>query len=281
MLAWFPVAFRPPAFASRPSCPAWYSAPLAIGLPAPAAPDHDGVSTFRTREMRPEWAPSVPRDQRCSARAGRCPRPAARRITTAMVLYPGTSAVIYPGLHRHEASIKGSHHSPARPSPHLWPPDDSGALGLYPGLRTRAGKTRARTPGRGQAQSTSLEPRLRHLRHAGPPICEFTRTCATSVSHHRSMVLRETCTPRPPGPACTWPAMRRTTRPRCFVVSPSSSAGPISRYRNNAASCALARRSSRSCSAEDTLGTSLGDDRELPGTPRWRPPAAMSPASSC
>ena len=98
---------------------------------------------------------------------------------------------------------------------------------------------------------------------------------------HLSMVLRETCTPRPPGPACTWPAMPRTTRPRCLVVSPSSSAGPISRYRNNAASCALARRSSRSCSAEDTLGTSLGDDRELPGTPRWRLPAAMSPASSC
>ena len=98
---------------------------------------------------------------------------------------------------------------------------------------------------------------------------------------HRSMVLRETCTPRPPGPACTCPAMPRTTRPRCFVDSPSSSAGPISRYRNNATSCILARRSSRSCSAEDTLGTSLGNDRELPGTPRWRLPAAMSPASSC
>jgi len=45
--------------------------------------------------------------------------------------------------------------------------------------------------------------------------------------------------------------MPRTTLPRCFVDSPSSSAGPISQYRNNAASCALARRSSRSCSAED------------------------------
>jgi hypothetical protein len=32
--------------------------------PEPA--DHDGVSTFRTREMRPDWAPSLPRDQWCS-----------------------------------------------------------------------------------------------------------------------------------------------------------------------------------------------------------------------
>src|SRR5260370_40499508 len=51
MLAWFPAAFRPPAFASRPSFPAWYSAPLAIGLPAPAAPDHGVVSTVLPPEM--------------------------------------------------------------------------------------------------------------------------------------------------------------------------------------------------------------------------------------
>jgi hypothetical protein len=154
-------------------------------------------------------APSVPRDQRCSTQTGRCPRPAARRITTATVLYPGTSTVIYPGLHRHEASAKGSRRSPARPSPHLWPPDDSGALGLFPGLRTHADRTRARTPGRGQAQSTSLEPRLRHLPHAGPPICEFTRTCATScrITGRSCAATRSPpCRPGPgargtPGPA--------------------------------------------------------------------------------
>src|SRR6266542_999594 len=97
-----------------------------------------------------------------------------------MVLSPGTGSVIYPGADLHEASVKGSRSSPARPSPHLWPPDDSGALGLYPGLRTHADRTRARTPGQGQALSTSLELHSRHLPHAEPPICEFTRTCATS-----------------------------------------------------------------------------------------------------
>ena len=30
------------------------------------APDHDGVSTFRTHETRPDRAPSKSRDQRCS-----------------------------------------------------------------------------------------------------------------------------------------------------------------------------------------------------------------------
>ena len=36
----------------------------------PGVPDHDGVSTFRTREQRPDRAPSKPRDQRCSTLTG-------------------------------------------------------------------------------------------------------------------------------------------------------------------------------------------------------------------
>ena len=212
MCAWFPAAFRPPAFASRPSCPAWYSAPLAIGLPAPSG--HRTMTGFpRSAHARygRGWAPSVPRDQRCSSRARRLPWPAARRITAATVLSPGTGSVIYPGVGGHEASVKGSRSSPARPSPHLWPPDDSGALGLFPGLRTRADKTRARTPGRGQAQSTSLEPRLRHLRHAGPPICEFTRTCATSCR-----TAAPPCTAPPGFPAGSIPATLSVRRkPPC------------------------------------------------------------------
>ena len=58
------------------------------------------------------------------------------------------------------------------------------ALGLFPGLRTHANRTRARTPGQGQALSTSLELRSQHLRHAGPPIRAFTRICATSRRTH-------------------------------------------------------------------------------------------------
>ena len=46
---------------------------LTVGLPDPSGPDPDGVTTFRTHELRPGWAPSVPRGRRCSSRPGRLP----------------------------------------------------------------------------------------------------------------------------------------------------------------------------------------------------------------
>jgi hypothetical protein len=39
---------------------------LTVGLPA--SPDPDGVTTFRTHELRPGWVPSIPRGRRCSSR---------------------------------------------------------------------------------------------------------------------------------------------------------------------------------------------------------------------
>ena len=40
---------------------------LAVGLPdARSRPDLDGVTAFRTRELRPGWVPSLPRGRRCS-----------------------------------------------------------------------------------------------------------------------------------------------------------------------------------------------------------------------
>jgi hypothetical protein len=116
-------------------------------------PDHDGVSMFRTRELRPDWAPSVPRDQRCSHEPGQLPDPppAASQRRGPVPRYHRHP----PGARTHEASVKGSSSSPARPSPRPWPRMTRETLRLSPGLRTRAGRTRARTPGRGQALSTS------------------------------------------------------------------------------------------------------------------------------
>ena len=77
--------------------------------------------------------------------------------------------------------------------------------------------------------------------------------------------LAETCTPRPPGPACTWPARPRPPCPAAWSITPSSSAGhrPVP---DNAASCpGPPQQPLMLC--QDTLGTSLGDDRELPGAP--------------
>ena len=70
-------------------------------------------------------------------------------------------------------------------------PDDTASPRLSPGLRTHASRTRARTPGQGQALSTSQELRPRHLPHAEPPIREFTRTCATLVSHHHQVAIHQ------------------------------------------------------------------------------------------
>jgi len=68
MLSRFPVAFRPPAFASqviRPPLGSW--AFLAVGLPATSPrPDPNRVPTFHTHEMRPGRVPPVSRGRRCS-----------------------------------------------------------------------------------------------------------------------------------------------------------------------------------------------------------------------
>ena len=54
------------------------SALLTVGLPD-QSPDPDGVTAFRTHELRPGWVPSKPRGRRCSSRTeGRAqPAPAA------------------------------------------------------------------------------------------------------------------------------------------------------------------------------------------------------------
>lgn len=63
----FPIAFRLPAFASRV-----IHFPLGVRPPSRsahrhvAAPDHNGVPTFHTHEMRPGRVPPVSRGRRCS-----------------------------------------------------------------------------------------------------------------------------------------------------------------------------------------------------------------------
>jgi len=67
-VSWFPAAFRRPAFASRVILfPPGDWAFLAVGLPGTTSRlDPDGVTTFRTCEIRPVWVPPLPRGRRCS-----------------------------------------------------------------------------------------------------------------------------------------------------------------------------------------------------------------------
>jgi hypothetical protein len=104
-------------------------------------------------------------------RAGDNPRPAACRPSTARVLSPRHSR--HPsGAASYEASVKGSRSSPARPSPHPWPPDDSGNPPAFP----RASHPRGQDPrthagaGTGSEHKPGTTPPA--LRHAGPPISE-------------------------------------------------------------------------------------------------------------
>jgi len=58
---WFPVGFRPPAFASWASCSRQEGSAIPYGWPTgpPKRPDSVGVPAFRTCEKRPGWVPSL------------------------------------------------------------------------------------------------------------------------------------------------------------------------------------------------------------------------------
>ena len=132
----FPVAFRPPAFASWVILfPLGDSAFLTVGLPARATsgPDPVGVSTFRTHEIRPGWVPSLPRGGGVLPASAISPAGACR-FSTASPCTPLKHSTA--GAGDYEASSRVHSRSPVRPSPRPWPPDGTGALGLSPELRT-------------------------------------------------------------------------------------------------------------------------------------------------
>ena len=85
---------------------------LAVGLPA-RGPDLDGVTAFRTHELRPGWVPSIPRGRRCSSR----PRDVLSRR---LPLCHGQSLVPAAASHRQGSASRGidegSRDSPVRSS---------------------------------------------------------------------------------------------------------------------------------------------------------------------
>ena len=104
-------------------------------------------------------------------RAGDNPRPAACRPSTARVLSPRHSR--HPsGAASYEASVKGSRPSPARPSPHPWPPDDSGNPPAFPRAPHPLGQDPRTHAGAGTGSEHKPGTTPPALRHAGPPISE-------------------------------------------------------------------------------------------------------------
>jgi hypothetical protein len=193
MVPGFPVAFRQPAFASWASCSRQGFPPLSRSAYRTSQPGPDGFSTFHTSETRPDWAPSLPRGQRCSHDRLLI---AGRRRRLFQRLGPITPVhVPPPGAARNEASSRVHSRSPARPSPHpVVPPDGAGALRLLPWASHPNKQDLRRTPERGRASST--HPKLRNrqtsaLQSASPlAMCNF-------VSQSES---RSSCNSRPVGP---------------------------------------------------------------------------------
>ena len=125
--------------------------------------DPSGVSMFRTREIRPGPGALCTPGTAVPARPRMHPVTAACRLATAGPCHPGTTA--HPGMFFSRGISKGSlAFTPPGHSPRLWPPDGTGALGLFPGLHTRLSRTQPRMPGRGRASGTGPGSRRRHQR---------------------------------------------------------------------------------------------------------------------
>ena len=151
-LSRFPVAFRPPAFASRssdsrrgvgPSLRSAYRTRSLIrtptGLPRStrASCDRDGCP------LCPEDGGAHPGTE---ARAQPAPAAPPRLVPKPRSNIPSSEASF------HEASDKGSRHSPVRSSPNPRPPgQNEPPLGLSPELRTPPTKSQRRTSRWGQA----------------------------------------------------------------------------------------------------------------------------------
>ena len=142
----FPVAFRPPAFASR-----------VILSPLGDWPSLRSAHRFLLPEPDPV---GIPRSTRSSCDRVGCPldpgdggahtadslsSAAACRITTATSLYLGQLSIIRSSTSR--GITEGSLHSPVRSSPCLWLPDGTGTLGLLPGASHPAVTGEARPGG--------------------------------------------------------------------------------------------------------------------------------------
>jgi hypothetical protein len=152
-----------------------------------ARPDPDGVTAFRTHELRPGWVPPIPRGRRCSSRTeGRTqPAPAAPRR---LVLAP-RSNIHLAGLRftRHQRGFK-PFTRPVFPLPAATRMERAAAWAFPRGFRTPPTGSRRRTPGVGTGHRARIwNNALRHQPNLHS--CVFTRLRATSRRTVRSASL--------------------------------------------------------------------------------------------
>ena len=145
----FPLPFGCRHFASRSSCSRRGVGPSLRSAYRAQGPDLDGVTAFRTHELRPGWVPSLPRGRRCSSRPSRV-------LDRRLPLSAASPCTPLPASHR--AGLRFTRHQrgfkqftrPAFPSP-VAARMERAALGLCPELRTPPTRSRRRTSRWGQA----------------------------------------------------------------------------------------------------------------------------------
>jgi hypothetical protein len=173
----FPVAFRPPAFASRSSCSRRGVGPSLRSAyrPRPRAhPDLDGVTAFRTRELRPGWVPPLPRGRRCSpgqvvSLTGACRSATASPCTPPH--FPSTGFCFT----RHQRGFT-QFTRPVFPSP-VAARMERAPLGFPPSFAPRRLSTGDARRGGDRPSSTGLELRAQHhIRRSSNP-CSSLTTC--------------------------------------------------------------------------------------------------------
>jgi hypothetical protein len=131
----FPVAFRPPAFASGSSFARCGVGPSSRSGYRGTCPDRNGVATFHTHEMRPGWAPPIPRQRRCSYGRNPISRPPPAAFQRHGCYHPTGPS------HPRGSPLRGIKQGftpfarPVFPSP-VAPGMERGPLGLNPELRT-------------------------------------------------------------------------------------------------------------------------------------------------
>ena len=155
-----------------------------------ARPDLDGVTAFRTHELRPGWVPPIPRGRRCSTR----PRDVLDRrlpLSSGQSLHPAPHPILRGFALR--GINEGSSNSPVRSSPRPQRPGWNGRRFGFPlRLRTPPTRSRRRTSGAGTGHlSTDLEQRT--TTSAEPPILRVHSFRATSrrTVHLESLTVAE------------------------------------------------------------------------------------------
>jgi hypothetical protein len=175
IMSWFPVAFRLPAFAFRPSDSRRGIGPSSRSAYRARSPDLDGVTAFRTHELQPGWVPPLPRGRRRSSRLSEVLN---RRLPllNGQSLHPATSIHQRGPHYGTSTEVHAIHPSgfPLACDPRM----ERASLGFPPSFEPRRPRAGRRTSGWGQAAEHG--PGTTYSTSVEPPVYVFARQRATS-----------------------------------------------------------------------------------------------------